>query len=110
MNVDVKAGDPGWHTIVTSIWGEDYETALPGSEDDVIHLLKTFPDDKPKPRIYAACGTSDFLYEQNQTFRRAIADTEFEFKYEEGPGAHTWAFWDKWIVPALKFLTEEINK
>lgn len=110
MNVDVKAGEPGWHTIVTSIWGEDYETALPGSEDDVIHLLKAFPEDKPKPRIYAACGTSDFLYQQNQTFRRAIADTKFEFKYEEGPGAHTWAFWDKWIVPALKFLTEEINK
>ena len=109
INTDVKADDEGWDKICVCNWGEDYATSLPGSDEDLIHLIANFPADKPKPRIYAACGTSDFLYEENQSFRRAIADTEFEFKYEEGPGAHTWDFWDKWIVPAIKFLFAEIK-
>lgn len=110
MNADVKAEEEGWEKICICNWGEDYMTSMPGSEEDLIHLIKAFPADKPKPRIYAACGTEDFLYEENQTFRREIADKGFEFKYEEGPGEHTWDFWDKWIVPALDFMTAEIGK
>lgn len=109
MNVDIKAGEEGWRTIVTSIWGESYETALPGSEDDVLHLLESFPADKEKPRIYVACGTEDYLYRQNITFKERIEGRGFDFVYEEGPGVHNWDFWDRWIVPALDFFYKQIN-
>ena len=109
MSVDIKADDEGWADICVCNWGEDYKNTLPGSDEDLLHLLDTFPESKEKPRIYVACGTEDFLYSQNITFKNYIADRGFDFVYEEGPGAHTWDFWDKWIVPAINFLFAEIK-
>lgn len=55
------------------------------------------------PRIYMACGTEDFLYENNQGFLAEFGDA-LNVAYEEGPGAHTWAFWDAYIQRVLKWL------
>ena len=110
MNVDVKSTDEGWDNICVCNWGEDYMTSLPGSDEDLLHLVDSFPESKEKPRLYIACGTEDFLYRQNITFKNHLVGKGFDYLYEEGPGAHTWDFWDKWIVPAIEFFFEEKNK
>ncbi len=80
---------------------------LDGSEENLLYLLEKFNDEnEPKPRLYQACGTEDFLYENNLTFRAAVKDRGFDYRYEEGPGAHNWAFWDQYIARAIKFFTE----
>lgn len=28
------------------------------------------------------------------------------YTYDEGPGAHTWAFWDKWVRRAIQWMLE----
>lgn len=58
----------------------------------------------PKPRLYIACGTEDFLYDRNICFRDHLIGKGFSYCYEEGPGSHTWEFWDRWIVPALDYM------
>ncbi len=93
-----------WGRDATAIWGEDYTAAFCESADDTIHLVKTFPEDKPKPRIFFSCGTEDSLYEENQSFRRAVEGKGFDVTYDEGPGGHDWIFWDKWILPAIDFM------
>ena len=79
---------------------------LEGTNESVITLVKNFKGDK-KPRLYQACGTEDFLYEDNQKFREAIKGRGFEHVYEEGRGGHEWNFWDKYIERAIKFFTDE---
>ena len=99
---DVKF--PGWSEIIVANWGENYETDLKGSEDDLLHLVDAFPKDAPKPRIYAVCGTEDFLYPQNQTFRKHMEGKGFDFVYEEARGVHNWDFFGGWLKPALLHL------
>lgn len=78
---------------------------IPGSDNDLIHLM-----DKAKtrltdlPALYACCGTEDFLYPGNQTFLAAARQRGLPITYEEGPGAHNWAFWDQWIQRVLNWL------
>ena len=58
----------------------------------------------PKPRLYQACGTEDFLYDANIAFRDFMQGKGFDYLYEEGPGAHTWEFWDAYIQKASAFM------
>ncbi|PYE50617.1 esterase family protein [Paenibacillus barcinonensis] len=76
-----------------------------GSDNDLIHLLKESKTSQgPRPLLYQCCGTEDFLYEENQTFRKACAETDFELTYEEEQGEHEWGYWDMKIQDVLKWL------
>ena len=80
------------------VFGEnhDFENSL----ENPIHLLDIIGDVKPK--LFQACGTEDFLYQENQKFRNKIEKMDFDYYYTECPGEHTWDFWDKHILMALK--------
>jgi len=107
LNINQILNRADFTTILKSIWGEDYKEAARGTEDDLFHLVNTFPNDKEKPRLFIACGVDDYLLSQSREFRDLLSGTNFEFEYKEGSGAHTWGFWDKWIRPAMDFM---INK
>jgi putative tributyrin esterase len=78
-----------------------------GSAYDLFHLATSLASsDRPKPRLYQCCGTEDFLYSQNIRFRDAIQDLGFDYLYEEGPGDHSWDYWDKAIARALTWLEQ----
>jgi S-formylglutathione hydrolase FrmB len=76
-----------------------------GSENDLYALAKkVLASDGPKPKLYQCCGTEDFLYEDNKSFKKFIEGTDFDYTYEEGPGVHEWAYWDAEIQKVLKWL------
>ncbi|MFW2490240.1 alpha/beta hydrolase [Clostridium chromiireducens] len=76
------------------------------SNNDLLYLLKKIKDsDNLIPRIYQACGTEDFLYEENIKFRDLARKLEIDITYEEGSGGHEWDFWDAYIKKALNWLT-----
>ncbi|MFD0586602.1 alpha/beta hydrolase [Paenibacillus sp. GCM10027627] len=76
-----------------------------GTGDDLLQLLaREAGRDEAKPLLYQSCGTSDFLYEGNLTFRETCRDLGRELTYEEGPGDHNWAYWDEQIRAFLKWL------
>ena len=61
-------------------------------------------DAQHAPRIYAACGTDDFLYEANETFM-AHYQQKLAIRYDREPGAsHTWDYWDQAIRDVLAWL------
>ncbi len=69
---------------------------LPGSENDLFHLMKNRPD--RAPRLYVSCGTADFLYGQHQRFIPALKACGWDVTAYEKPGAvHEWGFWDEEI-------------
>lgn len=55
------------------------------------------------PELYMACGTSDFLIEQNRSFHRFVQSHDIVHTYVEGEGAHDWRFWNQYIEPGLQW-------
>lgn len=51
-------------------------------------------------------GQQDFMYADNQAFKRLMLDHQLPLHYEEWPGAHEWDFWDSAIRKALKRFSE----
>ncbi len=99
--------DNGWTDDAVAIWGENYRNEVCGTDTDIYRLLDNFPDDSPRPAIYAACGEQDFLFRDNIAFREYMEgrgrEKGFEFKWEQRPGVHDWVFWDSLIRPAMDF-------
>lgn len=84
------------------IFGDE---GMEGTEDDLMWLLgQRDTESDSKPKLYQCCGTEDFLYEENVVFRDACKGTSFELTYDEGPGAHDWAYWDSKIQDVLAWL------
>ncbi|NMO96656.1 alpha/beta hydrolase [Paenibacillus lemnae] len=78
---------------------------ISGSDDDLLALLsKLDAAEGPKPKLYQCCGTEDFLYEGNQKFLAASRQTSLDLTYEEGPGDHSWGYWDERIQDVLNWL------
>ncbi|MDY3919247.1 MAG: alpha/beta hydrolase-fold protein [Candidatus Limivivens sp.] len=65
---------------------------------------------KEMPEFYLAVGTEDFLYEENQIFRRFLKEEKVPFVYHEGPGAHDYGFWNQHLEPAIQWLLAEGEK
>ncbi|MDE7313135.1 MAG: acetylesterase [Eubacterium sp.] len=58
------------------------------------------------PAIYMACGTQDFLIQENHLFRDFLTERGVEFTYHESSGEHDWVFWNQYLEPAVKWLLE----
>ena len=56
------------------------------------------------PKLYLACGTEDFLIEENRDYRDFLTNEMIDFTYIEGPGAHDWNFWDTYIEKVIEWL------
>ena len=60
--------------------------------------------EKNKPRLYMCCGVDDFLYQDNVKLRDHLQKLDLDYTYQEGAGAHTWAYWDEQIQNILKWM------
>ena len=79
--------------------------AFDGSDNDLFHLLRTAAaEGRPLPRLYACCGTEDFLLGGNRRFQEVAVELGVELTYEEQPGTHAWAYWDRHIQRVLDWL------
>jgi len=56
------------------------------------------------PKMYTACGTEDNLLSTNRGFRDFLMENNVDLTYQEGPGGHTWKFWDTYIEKVLNWL------
>ena len=61
-------------------------------------------DGIPFPHMYLACGLDDPLLSPNRKFRDTMRELGVDVTYEEGPGAHEWDFWNRYIKKVLEWL------
>lgn len=61
---------------------------------------------KALPGIYLAIGTEDFLYQENQIFRRFLTQRGVPFTYAESAGVHDFVFWNRYLEPAIQWLLQ----
>lgn len=68
----------------------------------LIHKLKE--QQKELPPIYMACGTEDFLLEENRAFHEFLKKESYPVQYIESPGVHNWAFWNQYLEPSIQWM------
>jgi len=56
------------------------------------------------PEIFMACGTEDFLLENNRTFHRFLEQEGIEHQYHESTGNHNMAFWTEYITKGVEWM------
>jgi S-formylglutathione hydrolase FrmB len=102
----VKAhGDPDdktWLREMRNVFGD--LDKVPGSKHDLFTLARKAARSAVRTRLYQCCGTEDQLYADNVRFRDAIRRLPLDLTYEEGPGEHAWAYWDKMIQSVLRWM------
>lgn len=82
-------------------------SALKGSDRDPKALARTLATAKPHiPKIFMACGTEDFLLENNRDYDRYLTGLEIPHTYLEGPGEHVWKFFDEYIEKGLEWWSK----
>lgn len=81
---------------------------LENSNNNPEHLLKELKKSgKEIPPIYMACGTEDFMLENNRNFHKFLQDEQVNVHYKEEKGYHDWNFWGSNIEEAIQWLLGE---
>lgn len=114
--VDIRAivrsggnrGNKTWLAEMRTVFGD--LSKVPGSKHDLIALARGVAKGRTKPKLYQCCGTEDDLYADNLRFRDAVQKLPLDLTYEDGPGAHDWAYWDMMIQRVLKWLFPRTNR
>ena len=81
--------------------------ALEGSDKDYRALYLKAKEAGNAPRLYLACGTEDFLIEQNRSYRDFLQTQGADLTYEEGPGQHDFTFWNEYLGHVMEWLPLE---
>ncbi|MHA6483575.1 alpha/beta hydrolase [Paenibacillus sp. strain BS8-2] len=84
------------------------DAPIEGSDNDLLAILNRARENSVKlPPLYQWCGTEDFLYQENLTFRDHCSAVGYELDYSEGPGDHSWGYWDTQINHYLSWLNKK---
>jgi len=76
---------------------------LLGSDNDPEALIdKLLAEGKKLPGIFMACGTEDFLIENNREFHRFLESRNVPHEYLEGPGIHDMNFWREYGARSIE--------
>ncbi len=104
VDESMESGSKAHHAILINCFGEAPRgERLIGTENDLISLLKDYKASN-WPKLYQSCGKRGFLYQSNQTFRKACKHRKVPITYRESDGIHTWEFWDRQIASFLSWL------
>lgn len=95
--------NPDWTDFMQTIFGDLKK--FRNSPNDTMHLArKLAKSSAPQPKLYQWCGTEDFLYEDNLRFMKQARELKLDLVYEEGPGDHSWPYWDRQIQVFISML------
>lgn len=89
-------------------------------EEDLSHYRQPFKADEDLfltfrqhtghlPPMRFDCGTSDQLIQYNRELHQKMLDENIPHEYEELPGEHTWAYWEKNVRKSLRFFAKLIK-
>lgn len=77
---------------------------LEGSDNDILALAdKLAAQKKELPRLYAWCGTEDFLYGGNRKAWAHVEKLGYDLTCRESAGDHQWKYWDERIRDVLQW-------
>lgn len=87
----------------TSVFGELEKLNTSVNNPEYLYL-KMKEEKQDIPPIYMACGTEDFLLEENRAFHNFLLKENADVLYTEDPGVHDWKFWNEHLEPSIQWL------
>lgn len=87
----------------TSTFG-DLERLINSVNNPEYLIQRNKVEEKANPPIYMACGTEDFLIEENRAFHQFLVSEGIDVTYIESPGAHNWEYWNGYLEPSIQWL------
>lgn len=109
---DIKNKKEGFRNEVAdydyyvSIFGD--LSKLEESDKNPEYLIKKLKrEGKDVPPIFMACGTEDFLLNQNRQFKEFLIKEGINVDYRESKGIHDWNFWNEYLEKAVQWLLDE---
>ena len=108
----IKSMEPGANDGIadydyyTQIFGD--LTQLDTSEKNPEYLIteRLKKGEKIQP-IFMACGSEDFLINENHEFRDFLTEKGVDVTYKESTGIHDWKFWNEYLEPAIQWALGE---
>ena len=85
----------------------DPETLEQSRNNPEVLVDALLAEGRPLPQIFMACGTEDFLLENNRRFHRFLTDRGVAHQYFESPGSHNDEFWDEYAVKMVHLMFGE---
>lgn len=82
----------------------DLKTALERDCNPEVLVENILVQRKPMPDIFMACGTEDFLYEQNCALAQFLESKKVNHVYKTSPGIHNWKFWEANLEPGIRWM------
>ena len=108
LEKDRASQDPFmWENSFSEVLNSDGSFSLSGSKYDPFTLYDEAVKKGQVPKLYMACGKSDFLYESNLHVKKVMEEKGADLVYKEGEGGHDWNFWDRYIQDILDWLLED---
>ncbi len=88
---------------------EDLEnyTQLDKSDEDVFETI--IRNREHLPPMYFDCGISDLLINYNRELHNKLKNENIMHIYNEFPGGHEWAYWEKYIKESLLFFSSHLK-
>ena len=84
---------------------------VPESENNPEVLVKKLKaQGKKLPEIFMACGTEDFLLENNRQFHSFLNENGVPHTYMESAGGHDMKFWDEYAQECLALCIGQTRK
>ena len=88
--------------LIRGIFGSAARTK--GSDNDLLALAERLAAQKKElPRLYAWCGTEDFLYQGNLKAWKHVKKLGYDLTCEQSAGDHQWKYWDEHVQDALRW-------
>jgi S-formylglutathione hydrolase FrmB len=79
-----------------------------GGKEDPFALVERI-DHGRAPALRIDCGTDDFLLPDNRAFHKHLESLKIDHEYQEFPGGHDWAYWDKHVQEAVAFHARQLG-
>ncbi|WP_208586247.1 alpha/beta hydrolase [Gracilibacillus suaedae] len=91
--------------IANSLYQVYGDHNLHGTNHDLFTVIKgLLESDQELPQLFQACGTEDFLWEDNQKFYQFAEEYNLPIVHTFSDGAHDWEYWDAKIQEVLAWL------
>lgn len=84
----------------------DLDKVTESDNNPEVLIRKLKEEDKMIPQIYMACGTEDFLLENNRRFHNFLDKSEIPHSYCESTGGHDMTFWNEYAVKFVRMMFE----
>lgn len=84
----------------------DLDRLIESDNNPEVLVKKLKQQGKNIPDIYMACGTEDFLIEDNRQFYQFLSNHDVKVTYIEDTGSHNMEFWNKYFAKGFAWLAE----